>query len=270
MNFRCRGWQIPWVHDHPPWKEVNPDQISAIERLKPPSNPKKVQVLTGMLVVLNRLVSKSVDQCCPFYQLPKKWRGFQWIEKCEKAFQDLQKYLVSAPILSAPEAGEDLFMYLLVSEHAVSTVLLRDKESKSQSITLVRPWLIRRQGWIAKWGTRLGSFDIWYKPRSSVKSQVLIDFVAEFTPQKESGIVCNVDAWPWRVFMDGESNAIGVGAGIFIVTLEGIRVEHSFTLGFKVSNNKAKYEALLAGVRAALSLGATDLEVYSDSRLVVS
>ena len=33
-----------------------------------------------------------------------------------------------APMLTAPEQGEDLFMYLLVSEHAVSAVLLRDQE----------------------------------------------------------------------------------------------------------------------------------------------
>ena len=33
--------------------EVNPDQISAIERLRPPSNPKEVQVLTRMLAALN-------------------------------------------------------------------------------------------------------------------------------------------------------------------------------------------------------------------------
>ena len=33
--------------------EVNPDQSSAIERLKSPNNPKEVQVLTGMLAALN-------------------------------------------------------------------------------------------------------------------------------------------------------------------------------------------------------------------------
>ena len=57
--------------------EVNLDQISAIERLKPLSNPKQVQVLTGMLAALNRFVSKSVDRCRLFYQLLKKWIGFQ-------------------------------------------------------------------------------------------------------------------------------------------------------------------------------------------------
>jgi len=32
-----------------------------------------------------------------------------------------------APILLAPKPDDDLFMYLSVSEHAISTVLLRDQ-----------------------------------------------------------------------------------------------------------------------------------------------
>ena len=36
-------------------------------------------------------------------------------------------------------------------------------------------------GRIAMWDTKLGSFDIKYNPRNSVKGQVLTDFVAEFT-----------------------------------------------------------------------------------------
>ena len=47
--------------------EANPDQIEAVNRLKPPSNPKEVQVLTGMLAALNRFISKFVDRCRPFY-----------------------------------------------------------------------------------------------------------------------------------------------------------------------------------------------------------
>ena len=79
-----------------------------------------------------------------------------------------------------------------------------------------------------------------------------------------------MEARPLRVFVNGASNVMGAGAGIDIVTLEGIRVEHSFRLGFKALNNEVEYEALLIGLRAALCLRATDLEVYSDSRLVVS
>lgn len=108
--------------------KVNPNQISAIKRLKPPSNPKVVQKLTGMITSLNHFMSKSTDKCRPFYQLLKKWKGFQWKEECEEAFQDLKKYLVSPLILSCPNPGEDLYMYLVVSEHAVSAVLLKNQE----------------------------------------------------------------------------------------------------------------------------------------------
>lgn len=34
---------------------------------------------------------------------------------------------------------------------------------------------------IAKWGTSLGAFDINYSLKTSIKGQVLVDFMAEFT-----------------------------------------------------------------------------------------
>ena len=74
--------------------KVNPDQIEVVKRLKSLSNPKEVQVLTGMLAVLNRFISKFADRCRSFYQLLKKWKGFQWIGECEKTFQELKEYLV--------------------------------------------------------------------------------------------------------------------------------------------------------------------------------
>ena len=102
-----------------------------------------------------------------------------------------------------------------------------------------------------------------------MKGQVLADFIAEFTPKNDGKVICNAEIRPWKVFVDGVSNAMGAGAGIVIITPEGIRLEHSFRLEFKASNNEAEYEALLAGLRAVLHLGAKDVEIYSDSQLVV-
>ena len=125
-------------------------------------------------------------------------------------------------------------------------------------------------GRIAKWGTRLGSFNTWYKPRNAVKGQVLADFVAEFSPKNNMEMVCHVENRSWRVFVDGALSAMGAGAGIVIITPEGIRLKLSFRLGFKASNNEAKYEAFIAELKTALDLGARDVEVYSDLRLVVN
>ena len=80
-----------------------------------------------MLVALNRFISQFADHCRPFYQLLKKWKGFQWNEECDTAFRDFKDYLMRTPMLTAPEPGEDLFMYLLVFKHAVSAMLLRDQ-----------------------------------------------------------------------------------------------------------------------------------------------
>ena len=84
-------------------------------------------MLTEKLAALNRFISKFADRCRPFYQLLRKWKGFQWDEECEKAFQDLKEYLTQAPMLMAPDPEEDLFMYLLVSNYVVNAVLLRDQ-----------------------------------------------------------------------------------------------------------------------------------------------
>lgn len=103
-----------------------------------------------------------------------------------------------------------------------------------------------------------------------MKGQVLADFVVEVFPRREAEIVFHVKIQPWRVFVVSASSALGVGAGIIIITQEGIKLEHFFRLGFKVSNNKVEYEALLARLQAVLNLGAQKVEVYSDSRLVVN
>ena len=51
-----------------------------------------------------------------------------------------------------------------------------------------------------------------------MKGQVLADFIAKFTPKNDGTIICNVENRPWKVFVDGASNAMGAGAGIVIIT----------------------------------------------------
>ena len=65
--------------------KINPDQIKAINDLKPPQNAKEVQKLTGMIATLNRFISRSVNRCRPFYLLINKWKGFKWSEDCTAA-----------------------------------------------------------------------------------------------------------------------------------------------------------------------------------------
>ena len=54
--------------------------------------------------------------------------------------------------------------------------------------------------------------------------------------------------------MDSASSAMGAGAGIVIITSEGIWLEHSFRLRFRATNNEAEYKALLAGLTSILGV----------------
>ena len=114
--------------------EVNPDQVKAINSLQPPRNPKEVQKLIGMTTTLNRFISLSADRCRPFFLLINKWKGFEWIEKCAQAFQQLKEYLSHPPIMSSPEADEVLFSYIAVAPHAVSLVLIRVDSGRQRPV----------------------------------------------------------------------------------------------------------------------------------------
>ncbi|KAK9951505.1 hypothetical protein M0R45_006943 [Rubus argutus] len=148
-----------------------------------------------------------------------------------------------------------------------------------------------------KWSIELSEFDITYRSRPSIKAQVLADFVSEFTPVGGAtsieltpvGEADPRDIFPatidtpkfdpnipvWQLYMDGASNAHGSGAGIILITPhtespETARLKCAIRFKFKTSYNKAEYKALLAGLRLAQHMGATQLQVFSDSQLIVN
>ena len=105
--------------------EVNLDKIQAILDMKPPQNIKEVQSLTERVAALNRFVSKAIDKCLPFFRILRK--VFEWMDDCQKAFKNLKAYLTIAPLLSPSVLGEELYLYLVVTPHAVSSALIREE-----------------------------------------------------------------------------------------------------------------------------------------------
>ena len=105
--------------------EANPEKIKAILDMKSPQSIKEVQSLTGRVAALNRFVSKATDRCLPFFKVLEK--AFEWMDECQRAFQDLKTYLVMASLLSPSVMGKELFLYLAVTLHAVSSALIREE-----------------------------------------------------------------------------------------------------------------------------------------------
>lgn len=112
--------------------EANPNTIQAILNMEPPKNIKEVQSLTGRVAALNMFVSKAIDKCLPFFKVLKK--AFEWMDECQKVFQDLKDYLATASLLSPSVLGEELYLYLAVSPHAVSSALIREEEKVQKPV----------------------------------------------------------------------------------------------------------------------------------------
>lgn len=64
----------------------------------------------------------------PFFGILHKAPQFKWTPKCERVFIQLKEYLSKASLLSKPQPGEDLYVYLAASNAAVSLVLIREDQ----------------------------------------------------------------------------------------------------------------------------------------------
>ena len=165
--------------------------------------------------------------------------------------------------MSQLEEDKVLFAYIVAAPHTVSLVLIQVDDGVQKPVYYVSKSLHEADytGWITKWGTILGAFDIKYMPRTSIKGQVLADLVAEFTEstmeedkekqcmdEKLVGVVSLQEPLLWRVYVDGAANQMGSGVGLVVVFPERIVIEKSLRLGFSAMNNEAKYETLLVGM----------------------
>ncbi|XP_024026659.1 uncharacterized protein K02A2.6-like [Morus notabilis] len=107
--------------------EANPEKIKALQDMRSPTKPKEVQRLTGCVATLNRFISKATDKCVPFFDALRGNKHFEWTPQCEEAFQKLKEHLDKPPILSKPNNDEELSLYISVSQHAVSSVLIKEE-----------------------------------------------------------------------------------------------------------------------------------------------
>ncbi|KAL5568842.1 hypothetical protein UlMin_025417 [Ulmus minor] len=285
--------------------EANPAKIQALLDMEPPRKIKEVQRLTGRIAALNRFISRATDRCKPFFQALRKGKDFIWTADCEKSFQELKSYLGKPPLLSKPHEGDYLILYLAVSKGAVSSALVREEDgvqwpiyytSKSLldaetrypeieklalalmvAVRKLRPYfqahtIIIPTNRLAKWSIELGEFDIQFKPRTAIKGQALADFIAEFTytPEMSEKITTQTQNSQWKLYVDGSSTETSSGAGIILVSPDGVKLSCAVRFKFKATNNQAEYKALLSGLRLAKEVSARHLTIYSDSQLVVS
>ena len=90
--------------------------------------------------------------------------------------------------------------------------------------------------------------------RSSIQSQALADFIADWMPGAQEEEI-NKDAKAWTVLCDGSWGTFGAGAAAVLVAPSKVKTCYAARLDFSCTNNIAEYEALLLGLRKLRAMG---------------
>jgi ribonuclease HI len=125
---------------------------------------------------------------------------------------------------------------------------------------------------IAKWATELSGYHITFEPRTAIKSQVLADFIVDWTgpTRQQEEPSENV----WTIHCDGAWCYAGAGAAAIITSPTGVKHRYAARLNFapesdRCTNNIAEYEAVILGLRKLKALNVTTCIVKTDSKVVV-
>jgi hypothetical protein len=184
------------------------------------------------LAALSRFISRLGEKGLPLYRLLRKHERFSWTVEAQEALD--KATLARAPILTPPQDGEPLYLYIAATTQVVSVVIVVEhteeghallvqrsvyyisevlSETKARypqiqkllyAVVLARCKLrhyfeahlitvvssfpsgeiiqnLNAAGRIAKWSVELMGDTLAYAPRKAIKSQILADFVAEWT-----------------------------------------------------------------------------------------
>jgi ribonuclease HI len=171
------------------------------------------------------------------------------LSESKARYQPVQKLLYAVLITS-----RKLRHYFQEYSISVVTDYLLDDILQNQDAT----------GRISKWAVELGALNIDFKPRTAIKSQALVDFMAEW---RENQLPTPTERPEhWVMYFDGSLKLEGAGAGVLLISPMGEQLKYVLQIFWKVSNN----EALLHGLCLAASLGIKRLLVYDDSAVVIN
>jgi ribonuclease HI len=250
----------------------------------------------------------------------QKHKCFSWTVEAQEVLDKLKVTLAHAPVLTPPQDGKPLYLYVTATTQVVSAVIVVEHTEEGHALPVQRPMyfisevlsetkarypqiqkllymvvLARRKlrhyfeahsvtvvssfplgeiicnpdaaGRIAKWSVELMGETLAYALHKAIKSQILADFVAEWTDTQLPPL--QIQAECWTLYFDESVMETGAGASLLFISPLGEHMRYAVRLHFPASNNMAGYEALLYGLQIAIETGIKRLNVRGDSQLVI-
>ncbi|XP_022848734.1 uncharacterized protein LOC111371046 [Olea europaea var. sylvestris] len=229
-------------------------------------------------------VSRAAGRCFPFFKLLRENQSFNWNKECNLAFQELKQTLSTPPVLTKPEPGETLLLYLVVSQNAVSGVMVKEKRRVQQPVYYISKVFLNAE---TRYTIALALVIAARKLRSYFQSQPIV----VLTNQPLRHILQKPDVLgrllKWVIELgkfDIEFKPRpAIKAQALVDFIAELSPKNSATqdnnpsttlkiwerFEFEATNNEVEYEAVIITSELAKSLELEHVKVFSVSRLVV-
>jgi hypothetical protein len=119
--------------------EANPEKVAALKRMGPIRDLEGVQKVLGCLVALSRFILRLGEKGLPLYRLLKKHECFSWTVEAQEALDKLKTTLAHDPILTPPQDGEPLYLYVAATTQVVSAVIVVERTEEGHALPVQRP-----------------------------------------------------------------------------------------------------------------------------------
>ncbi|GJS79934.1 reverse transcriptase domain-containing protein [Tanacetum coccineum] len=231
------------------------ETFRTLRRINMKLNPKKCifGAVEGMFLGYT-ITPERIKPCPDKTEVCIKKSDFHWTSEAKQAVKQLKQHLAELPLLVAPKPKEELSVCMSASHRAVRPRAELYSHRKAGPIAS----FCRQK---AVESVMLGEHNITYRLRTSVKGQILADFLVEKpdeNPPDTSAVETPLESW--TLFTDGSSCVDGSGAGLILTIPEGTEFTYTLRFQFTASNNEAEYEALIAGLRIAAQLGVRNVQ----------
>ena len=119
--------------------EANPAKIRALSQLAIPTDLKHIQKLAGCVAALSRFISRLGEKALPLYRLLRRTEHFVWTNAAAARLDEIKTLLASNPVLTAPNTGELMLLYIDATHQVVSAVLVVEREADGYKFPLQKP-----------------------------------------------------------------------------------------------------------------------------------
>ncbi|GJZ32093.1 reverse transcriptase domain-containing protein, partial [Tanacetum coccineum] len=279
------------------------ETFQTLRRINMKLNPKKCTFGAEKGMFLGHMVNMKGIKACPEkaeavikLQSPKTLKEVQSLNgklaSLKRAFRNMKQCIAELPIVTAPKPKEELIVYLYAIREAVSSVLLTERESQKMPVYFINRALqapevnyssmeklvlalVHASRRLRRYFQAHSIAFITDQPIRHILSQPentrrLIKWKPdEEAPPVEVQVEKAISDL-WTLFTDGSSFPEGSRARLILTNPEGVEFTYALRFEFNASNNEAKYEALLVGLRIAEQIGVKNLEAKVDSRLIAN